>query len=82
MKLLKVLFISCQHASELVSKKHNVGLNRSEKIRLTIHTNMCSVCKSLEKQTELIEEAIQSKLKQEKTHDLSVFKTETINKIK
>jgi len=80
-KILNVLFISCRRASQLVHQKHNTGLSKKDRIRLTVHTKMCAACKSFEKQTEQIEEAIKKSLDQTTVSDLTEFKVETINKL-
>ena len=82
MKILNTLLISCRRASQLVHQKHNVGLNRKDKLRLKVHTKMCAACKSFEKQTEQIEDALKTRLNQTESEDLSDFKVETINKLK
>ncbi len=74
--------LSCQKAAELVHKRHNEGLTRTEKIKLRIHTNMCAVCKTFEKQTEQIEIVIKSRLNEHVPTDLSEFKSDTIAKIR
>lgn len=82
MGILNSLFISCKKASDLVHLKHNFGLSRKDKIRLSVHTKMCAACKSFEKQTEQIEEAIKNRLGQPNAQDLTIFKVDTINKLK
>jgi hypothetical protein len=81
-KLLNVLLISCQRAADLVHKKHNIGLNRNEKLKLKVHTKMCTACKTFEKQTDQIEEALKSHVNQTPTTDLTDFKVDTLTKLK
>jgi len=77
-----MLNVSCKRAAELVHKNLNEGLTTTEKWRLRIHTSMCAVCKTFEKQTEQIEQAIQSRIQEATQTDLKEFKIETISKIK
>jgi len=65
-KLMNILMLSCQKASEFIEKKSIFGLNRGERIQLFLHTSMCDACKSYEKQSlqldSLMEEHLNSEL--------------------
>lgn len=52
--MMKYLMISCNKATFLMSKKEEGKLSVIERINLSIHTSMCSLCKRFEKQTSQI----------------------------
>jgi hypothetical protein len=62
-KLMHILFLSCIKATELIEKKFNFELSFTEKLKLNMHTTMCNACKLYEKQSEIIEEGIARRLK-------------------
>ncbi|MFT5479097.1 MAG: hypothetical protein ACI9NN_000044 [Bacteroidia bacterium] len=76
-----MLLISCRRASELVHKKHNHGLSRSDALRLKVHTSMCTACKTLEKQNEQIEQVIKTRINETTPSNLEEFKVDTVAKI-
>lgn len=49
--MMKYLMISCKEATFLMAKKEEGKLSFIRAIKLSIHTSMCSVCKTFEKQT-------------------------------
>lgn len=52
--MMKYLMISCSKATFLMSKKEEGKLSIIERIKLSLHTSMCSLCKKFEKQTSRI----------------------------
>jgi len=54
-RLMNFLFLSCIKASELIEKKLDYKLNAKEKIQLFLHTKMCDVCNSYQKQSEQLD---------------------------
>ncbi|MCB0633711.1 MAG: hypothetical protein R2824_31750 [Saprospiraceae bacterium] len=55
--------LSCRAATELMERQLREELNRSEKIKLGLHTLICSACRRYEKQTQLIEQLFRAKEK-------------------
>ena len=52
--LMKYMMVNCREATLLMAKKEEGRLNFMEKLKLFMHTSMCSFCKSFEKQTSKI----------------------------
>jgi len=76
------LFLSCLKATELIEKKLLFKLSLPEKIRLTIHKIMCEACKLYEKQTRILDEAMNRHPNNDDLSvDLSNFKKDLIRKI-
>ena len=59
-KLIKILFISCRKATELIEKKMNSGLSISERIQLRMHKMICDACTQYEKQSLYIDKGFNS----------------------
>jgi anti-sigma factor ChrR (cupin superfamily) len=49
--MMKHLMINCKEATFLMCKKEEGKLSFTEKIKLSVHTSMCSFCKKFEKQS-------------------------------
>lgn len=49
--MMKYLMLNCKEATFLMAKKEEGKLSLSKRIKLSIHTSMCSFCKKFEKQT-------------------------------
>lgn len=49
--MMKYLMINCREATFLMAKKEERKLTFTERIKLSMHTSMCSLCKKFEKQT-------------------------------
>ena len=77
-QLMYKIFLSCEKASELIDKKSVFGLSLKEKISLSIHTGMCSVCKTYKTQSELLDRFIDKYLQS----DESMIKQQTHNELK
>jgi anti-sigma factor ChrR (cupin superfamily) len=52
--MMKYLMISCREATYLMAKKEEGKLSFAGRIKLSIHTSMCSMCRKFEKQTSQI----------------------------
>lgn len=50
--------LSCKKATELIEKRRVTKLTSVEKIRLKIHTTLCSKCSTYESQSDIIENCI------------------------
>lgn len=46
--------ISCKEATYLISKKEEGKLTLAERLKLSIHLMLCSICRAFEKQSEFI----------------------------
>ncbi len=65
-RIMNSLFLSCCKASELIDKKAVYGLRPTERIKLYLHTNVCSFCRKYKKQNELLERLLDKFLHSEK----------------
>ncbi|MBN8718414.1 MAG: hypothetical protein J0H85_03155 [Sediminibacterium magnilacihabitans] len=52
--MMKYLMVNCKEATFLMAKKEEGKLTFIEKMKLSMHTSMCSFCKKFEKQTSKI----------------------------
>ena len=57
--------LSCKKASELVEKKSMGSLSFVENIQLSMHSSVCGACKQYQKQSALIDEALEKYLRLE-----------------
>ena len=81
-KLMNILFLSCLKATELIEKKLDFKLSMSDRIRLKMHKMMCDACDLYEKQSNILDKALDNSLKNEEIAiDLNNFKKEIISKI-
>ena len=55
---MNYLMLTCQKASALIDKKNLFGLTRKEKMMLKMHTAVCKYCSTYQKQSELIDHAL------------------------
>lgn len=49
--MMKYMMINCKEATFLMAKKEEGKLSLIGRIKLSVHTSMCSLCKKFEKQT-------------------------------
>lgn len=49
--MMKYLMVNCKEATLLMAKKEEGKLSLMEKMKLSMHTSMCSFCRKFEKQT-------------------------------
>lgn len=76
------MFLSCYKATELIEKKLYFKLSFKERLRLKVHTAMCSACSNYEKQSGFLDKALNYDFKPTDLHiDLHSFKEETKAKI-
>ena len=81
-KLMNILFLSCLKATALIEKKLDFRLSFSEKIRLKMHKMMCEACTLYEKQSNILDKAIDSSLMNDEIIiDLNNFKKDIIARI-
>jgi hypothetical protein len=52
--MMKYLMINCKEATFLMAKKEEGKLSFAERMKLSVHTSMCSLCRKFEKQTSRI----------------------------
>lgn len=55
---MTMLMLSCKRAAYLIDKKSSVNLSMMETFQLSLHTRMCDVCSSYEKQTKILDVVI------------------------
>ncbi len=58
-RLMHYLFLSCLKATELIEKKIYSKLSFGEKMQLELHKMMCDACSNYEKDSLLIDKALQ-----------------------
>jgi predicted anti-sigma-YlaC factor YlaD len=68
---MNFLILSCKRATELIEKKLNFGLNPPERAQLFFHTRMCSACRTWEKQSEDLDNALKNHAHSNKTVESS-----------
>ena len=56
--LINYLMLTCQKASALIEKRNLFALTRKEKVMLRIHTAVCKSCMSYQKQSKIIDHAL------------------------
>jgi predicted anti-sigma-YlaC factor YlaD len=55
--------LSCQKAAQLIEKKLETSLSRTEKMQLSMHTKMCQACSNYQSQQGLIDQALKEDCK-------------------
>ena len=63
---MRIFTLSCQKATELMTKKHHTQLSFTEKIQLKMHKLICNVCTLYEQQSNLIDAVMKKNLKKDK----------------
>lgn len=66
-KVMNKLMLSCKKATELIEKKRIAGLSFVERLQLNFHKRACKACAAYEKQSDLIEKALEKQQDQEKS---------------
>ena len=80
-RIMNFVMLSCKENTELIEKNAVVPLSFVEKIKHKLHNSVCSVCRSYEKQSELIDKAIKDNYRGKMTSEhLSTQKKEEIIK--
>ena len=64
-KIMHTLFLSCLKATKLIEKNFHVKLSFTEWMQLKAHKMMCDACKNYEKQSAIIEKAIENQQKKQ-----------------
>ena len=84
MGIVSSMFLSCQKASFLISKKQETKLSFVEEIRLKAHLSMCTMCTNFKIQTDVLTQNLKKKgteLSSTKTPDLSSEKKEDLQQL-
>lgn len=84
MGIVSSMFLSCQKASFLISKKQETKLSFVEEIRLKAHLSMCTMCTNFKIQTDVLTQNLKKKgtdLSSNKTQDLSSEKKEDLQQL-
>lgn len=71
-KIMHFMVLSCRKATRLIEKKHAHGLKPLESIQLKVHTSMCSACSAFEKQSKILDEAIEEITREEKSKEVNI----------
>lgn len=64
-KVMHYMFLSCLRATELINKKSDSPLSCVQNLQLKAHKSMCKACSNYEKQTSLLDNALQASLNKE-----------------
>jgi hypothetical protein len=59
---MNFMMTSCEKATELIDKRHAVGLSLAEHVKLRLHTAMCDACRLYEKQSRVLESLLGKEL--------------------
>jgi len=55
-RIMRILFLSCLKATELIEKKLHFSLSSKEKYQLKMHKMMCNACRQYENHSYFIDE--------------------------
>ena len=83
-RLMHYLFLSCLKATELIEKKIYSKLSFGEKMQLELHKMMCDACSNYEKDSLLIDKALQKQNAKPPVItgiDLKAFEESLVNKL-
>lgn len=64
-KVMHYMFLSCLRATELINKKSDSPLSCVQNLQLKAHKSMCKACSNYEKQTYILDNALQVSLNKE-----------------
>lgn len=77
------MFLSCLKATELINKKSEAPLNCVQGLQLKAHKSMCKACSNYEKQTSILDQALNTTLNKEGlTVDINALKASIQARIK
>jgi hypothetical protein len=62
-KVMNYLMLSCEKAAGLIDKKLISRLTWKEDIQLSMHTKMCDACSNYQKQSKIIDTAMESQIR-------------------
>jgi hypothetical protein len=79
MEKLQKIWLSCRHATLLISKKQHAELTFKEAAQLKLHLAICKFCKRFQQQTNLIGR-LAKKIQQQQTAVLSEEKKQAMQK--
>ena len=57
-RLKNILMFSCKKAAELLERKLETPLSKTEQMQLSMHTKMCKACNNYQSQQRLIDQAL------------------------
>lgn len=77
-KILHFLMLSCDKATQLIEKKLLFDLSFREKIQLKMHKSICDACTTYEKQSKIIEEALQSKIQPNNPEQIDIIQNDSL----
>lgn len=63
-QLMNALMLSCQRATYLIEKRQEAPLNVLERLQLSAHTSMCVACQAYQKQSAIIDRALDKNINQ------------------
>jgi len=62
-KLKNILMLSCKKASELIERKLQAPLSKSEQVQLSMHTKMCKACSEYQEQQTIMDQMLNADCK-------------------
>ena len=75
------IFYSCKKATELIERKQLGRISFVQNIRLSVHTSMCKICNSYQKQSKKLHFMLNKYLKQHEKTQSSTEQEELNTKI-
>lgn len=82
-RILNKFFLSCKKATELIEKRKIEKLNFTEKNQLKLHLSMCRTCNAYQSQSEILDKAISSWVKNnKKVRNISLLNSEKADILK
>lgn len=76
---MNFLMLSCFRATELIEKRQLTKLGMFDLMRLHMHTMMCDACRMYEKQSKIINTALNTELSSDKS--TSIVSDESANNL-
>ena len=78
MKAMNKIMLSCKKATELVERKHENKLTLKEGFQLSLHLLMCKTCSVYEKQSKLLNKALNQFFKNKGESEKELIKNEQL----
>ena len=80
-RLINILLLSCQKATELIEKEQYFGLSYLEKFRLRVHLTICDFCTRYKKQSRFLHDVLGHHSHDQDTNVNKSLKEKIINQI-
>ncbi len=80
-RLVNILMLSCQKATELIEKEQYFGLSTLEKLRLRVHLTICDFCTRYKQQSRFLHDVLGHHSHDHATNVNESLKEKIINQI-